>query len=178
MVSKQSWFAGRSRCANAEHFSRLGGSQPRQAAVHRYGEVSFGMLFDCMTLSSKHMLQVRCSSVEIKPSMNITNRGTAPRASLRGAAPPPCSDAPALADPAESQQPPPPPRPPPPLLRPPPLSPLLQPEEAATPGRRRGRRRRCPTRRRRRRRRPHPSRRQRRLRSRRRRSSTRPPLRL
>ena len=41
-------------------------------------KVSFGMLFDCMTLSSKHMLQVRCSSVEIKPSMNITHMGTAP----------------------------------------------------------------------------------------------------
>ena len=138
-------------------------------------KVSFSMLFDCVTLSSKHMLQVRCSFVEIKPSMNITHRGTAPWASLRGAAPPPCSDAPALADPAESQQQPPPSRP---LLRPPPLSPPLQPEEAATPGRRRGRRRRCPTTRRRRRRRPHRSRRQRRLRSRRRRSSTRPPLRL
>ena len=141
-------------------------------------KVSFGMLFDCVTPSSKHMLQVRCSSVEIKPSMNITHRGTAPWASLRGAAPPPCSDAPALADPAESQQPPPPPRPPPPLLRPPPLSPPLQPEEAATPWRRRGRRRRCPTRRRGGRRRPRPSRRQRRRRSRRRCSSTQPSLRL
>ena len=30
-------------------------------------KVSFGMLFDCVTPSSKHMLQVRCSSVEIKP---------------------------------------------------------------------------------------------------------------
>ena len=50
-----------SRCANAEHFSRLGGSQPRQAAVHRYGEGKLGMLFDCVTLSSNHMLQVRCS---------------------------------------------------------------------------------------------------------------------
>ena len=47
-------------------------------------KVSFGMLFDCVTLSSKHMLQVRCSSVEIKPSMNITHRGTAQWASLRG----------------------------------------------------------------------------------------------
>ena len=47
-------------------------------------KVSFGMLFECVTLSSKHMLQVRCSFVEIKPSMNITHRGTAPWASLRG----------------------------------------------------------------------------------------------
>ena len=177
MVSKQSWFAGHA----VQMPSTSRGSAVLSLVRRRFigmVKVSFGMLFDCVTLSSKHMLQVRCSSVEIKPSMNITHRGTAPWASLRGAAPPPCSDAPALADPAESQQPPPPPRPPPPLLRPPPLSPPLQPEEAATPGRRRGRRRRCPTRRRRRRRRPRPSRRQRRRRSRRRCSSTRPPLRL
>ena len=37
LVSKQRLVCW-SRCANAEHFSRLGGSQPRQAAVHRYGE--------------------------------------------------------------------------------------------------------------------------------------------
>ena len=60
MVSKQSWFAGHA----VQMPSTSRGSAVLSLVRRRFigmVKVSFGMLFDCVTLSSKHMLQVRCS---------------------------------------------------------------------------------------------------------------------
>ena len=60
LVSKQSWFAGHA----VQMPSTSRGSAVLSLVRRRFigmVKVSFGMLFDFVALSSKHMLQVRCS---------------------------------------------------------------------------------------------------------------------
>ena len=176
MVSKQSWFAGHA----VQMPSTSRGSAVLSLVRRRFigmVKVSFGMLFDCVTLSSKHMLQVRCSPWGLsRPSpfaMNTPHTGgllgrrfkRLRRHRTLTLAPTLADAAVAAAAAAAAPRPPPHPRPRRSRCR-----------RRPSPRGRRRRRRRCPARRRRRR--PRPSRRQRRRRSRRRCSSTQPSLRL
>ena len=177
MVSKQSWFAGHA----VQMPSTSRGSAVLSLVRRRFigmVKVSFSMLFDCVALSSKHMLQVRCSPWGLsRPSpfaMNTPHTGgLLGRRFKRLRRYRTLTLAPALADAAVAAAAA--AAAPRPLPRPRPRRSRCR--RRPSPRGRRRRRRRCPARRRRRR--PRPSRRRRRRRRPRRRcSSTRPPLRL